>query len=56
MNFFFAELTGLELVQSPDKKCHPLAWRDGFRTFDWKKIFPDPVMVIGQIRQLLALV
>jgi len=33
-----------------------LAWRDAFRTYDWKKAIPSPEMVIRHVRQLLALV
>jgi len=36
---------------------HPtvLAWQDSFRIFEWEKAFPDPVIVISQTRQLIAL-
>lgn len=30
--------------------------QDSFRTFDWEKAIPDPVIVINQARQLLVLV
>jgi len=33
-----------------------LAWRDSFRTMDWEKILPDPVVVINQTKLLLSLV
>ncbi|MFC1612332.1 hypothetical protein ACFL29_00585 [Patescibacteria group bacterium] len=33
-----------------------LAWRDGFRTFDWKKAFPMPEVALEQINSLLSLV
>lgn len=35
--------------------CAMLAWRDSFRTFEWEKAFPDPVIVVEQTKRLLAL-
>lgn len=32
-----------------------LAWRDAFRTFEWERAFPDPVVSLTQVRELLAL-
>lgn len=32
-----------------------LAWRDSFRTFEWEKAFPDPIISLLQIQKLLAL-
>jgi hypothetical protein len=31
-------------------------WADAFKTFDWEKALPDPVVATKQIVQLLALV
>lgn len=33
-----------------------LAWRDSFRTFQWERAFPDPLVSIREIRKLLVLV
>jgi len=32
-----------------------LTWRDSFRTFDWEKAFPDPVVILAQIKKLITL-
>ncbi|HBK34982.1 TPA: hypothetical protein DDZ01_03230 [Candidatus Uhrbacteria bacterium] len=31
-----------------------LAWRDSFRTFDWRAAFPVPELVVPQVRHLLS--
>ena len=33
-----------------------LAWRDSFRTFEWKEAFPDPKVALSQMEQLMTLV
>jgi hypothetical protein len=33
-----------------------LAWQDSFRTFNWSKALPIPELILGQARQLLALI
>lgn len=32
-----------------------LAWRDAFRTFEWERTFPDPVVSLKEIQDLLVL-
>jgi len=31
-------------------------WLNDFRTFDWRRCFPEPALTIKEINQLLALV
>jgi len=44
-------------IKKPERKLglSELAWRDGFRTFDWKKAFPVPEIALEEISGLLAL-
>lgn len=41
-----------EYAQSPTM----LAWWDSFRTFEWERAFPDPIVSLRELQSLLVLI